>query len=186
MGRADTLCLTEVYYLPLESGSAPTSEGMWPSWSVFNTQEGAAIYKAHNPPAYQIFEIAAGFPCRAMFSVFHDYNPRTNARPAEPYVALSGFGLPARRVVTPGCTVWAPRALPVRVVWRGFLVDSLVSGAVWFGVLSIPLCRAQLRHSRGLCPKCAYDLRHDWASGCPECGWNRENPGGRWPHHGAR
>lgn len=29
------------------------------------------------------------------------------------------------------------------------------------------------RRARGLCPACAYDLRSDFPTGCPECGWNR-------------
>lgn len=28
---------------------------------------------------------------------------------------------------------------------------------------------------RGRCPKCKYELRGDYAHGCPECGWNRTN-----------
>lgn len=40
--------------------------------------------------------------------------------------------------------------------------------------------REDRRLSRGLCPTCAYDLRADFESGCPECGWNRrEEPNGR-------
>lgn len=29
--------------------------------------------------------------------------------------------------------------------------------------------------TKGKCPKCDYDLRGDLSSGCPECGWRREN-----------
>ena len=32
-----------------------------------------------------------------------------------------------------------------------------------------------VRRRRGRCPKCAYDLRHDLATGCPECGWRRSD-----------
>jgi hypothetical protein len=30
------------------------------------------------------------------------------------------------------------------------------------------------RAERGLCPRCRYDIAGKLASGCPECGWNRE------------
>jgi hypothetical protein len=65
------------------------------------------------------------------------------------------------------------RRLPVRPVWPGLLVDSTAFGAVWLGLM---LCFATLysRRSRlGHCPRCGYDLKHDLAAGCPECGWGR-------------
>jgi len=36
--------------------------------------------------------------------------------------------------------------------------------------------REQKRRARGLCPACAYDLRGEFNSGCPECGWNHSRP----------
>lgn len=41
--------------------------------------------------------------------------------------------------------------------------------------------REDRRLSRGLCPTCAYDLRADFESGCPECGWNRRDDQGSAP-----
>ena len=29
------------------------------------------------------------------------------------------------------------------------------------------------RRRKGRCPNCAYDLKSDFSTGCPECGWNR-------------
>jgi hypothetical protein len=31
------------------------------------------------------------------------------------------------------------------------------------------------RRRRGACLNCGYDLRGDFANGCPECGWRRED-----------
>ena len=38
--------------------------------------------------------------------------------------------------------------------------------------LSPERCRARRRQA-GLCPLCAYDLKHDFSNGCSECGWKR-------------
>jgi hypothetical protein len=68
------------------------------------------------------------------------------------------------------------RALPLRPLWRGFLLDSLVFGAAWFLIMPITRIlarniRAVLRRSRGRCGACGYDLT-GLAEGtvCPECG----------------
>lgn len=34
--------------------------------------------------------------------------------------------------------------------------------------------RRARRERRGLCPACAYDVKGNSATGCPECGWNRQ------------
>ena len=62
--------------------------------------------------------------------------------------------------------------LPCRFLPSGFAVDTALYGAVWFGLLFVPgyAVRARRRH-RGLCPDCAYDLRHAEHRRCPECGW---------------
>ncbi len=38
--------------------------------------------------------------------------------------------------------------------------------------LSPKRCRRR-RQQAGLCPECAYDLKHDFRTGCSECGWVR-------------
>ena len=69
-----------------------------------------------------------------------------------------------------------PRALPLRPIFPGFLIDTLFYGAIWFGLLfGFGAARRGLRKRRGLCPMCAYDLRGDLDTGCPECGWNRRD-----------
>lgn len=69
--------------------------------------------------------------------------------------------------------------MPTRPIWGGFLLNTaffalpvwvfflLVAGFIAFGP------RRWWRRKRGRCPRCAYDLRRDFARGCPECGWNR-------------
>ena len=52
------------------------------------------------------------------------------------------------------------------VVMAGIVVFLL------FRKLSPARCRARRRQA-GLCPLCAYDLKHDFSTGCSECGWER-------------
>lgn len=63
--------------------------------------------------------------------------------------------------------------IPASPIWPGLLLDTAFYGAVWLILLFIPGSRRRLRRRRGHCPRCGYDLKHDLASGCPECGWNR-------------
>ncbi|MFT5424728.1 MAG: hypothetical protein ACI89L_002526 [Phycisphaerales bacterium] len=62
---------------------------------------------------------------------------------------------------------------PIDPIWRGIIIDVLFWWLLAFAVLSIPL-RPWLRRRKGRCPKCAYDLKGDFAAGCPECGWGRD------------
>jgi len=43
-------------------------------------------------------------------------------------------------------------------------------------VTFVPLLRHAVRARRGLCHRCGYDLRADFATGCPECGWRQPPP----------
>jgi len=67
------------------------------------------------------------------------------------------------------------RALPLRPIWSGFLINTLFYAPIWFG-LFFGFTRAKrfVRTQRGRCPRCGYDLRGQMHTGCPECGWNRE------------
>ena len=55
----------------------------------------------------------------------------------------------------------------------------MLGGLLLFNVLGLPvgimitMSKLPTRRNRGLCPKCAYDLRHEYHRGCPECGWGR-------------
>ena len=66
--------------------------------------------------------------------------------------------------------------IPLLPIWRGALCNTLLFASIWWASLYAPRTwRRHRRHSRGLCPQCGYDLRHAFALGCPECGWNRPN-----------
>jgi len=67
------------------------------------------------------------------------------------------------------------RNYPTKVLWPGMLANASIYGAptfAFFGFCS-PAVRTARRRRRGVCPRCKYDLVHDYDSGCPECGWNR-------------
>jgi hypothetical protein len=67
-----------------------------------------------------------------------------------------------------------PNVLPFAPLWSGLIGDTAIFAVIWAVVIGVPpACRGSYRRRRGLCPTCAYDLRHDLATGCPECGWNR-------------
>ena len=61
--------------------------------------------------------------------------------------------------------------LPLRPVWPGFVLNSLLYAASLWLLISGPFTlRRMIRRKRGLCPKCAYDLRGTDHAACPECG----------------
>jgi hypothetical protein len=67
-----------------------------------------------------------------------------------------------------------PKALPLRPIWPGFLIDILIYAAIWAGLFfGFTSAKRFIRTRCGRCPRCAYDLRGDLAAGCSECGWNR-------------
>jgi hypothetical protein len=61
-------------------------------------------------------------------------------------------------------------------MWRGLFASSAVWMLPWLYLFfAHGAVRRYLweRRRPGLCPHCRYDLLHDYAGGCPECGWNR-------------
>jgi len=86
--------------------------------------------------------------------------------------------------VVPGPTVFfgmpndGGLRLPLRPIWPGFLLDTGFYGVLWaVPFFGLPLLKQSRRKRKGRCPNCAYDLKRDFQSGCPECGWRRERAG---------
>ncbi len=65
-----------------------------------------------------------------------------------------------------------PRALPLRPLWPGFAVNTLVAAAAWWTLLwTATALRRGWRRQRNRCTRCGYSLRGLPAgSACPECG----------------
>jgi hypothetical protein len=81
--------------------------------------------------------------------------------------------------LTPATGMKRAVALPYRPVWFGLLLNALFYALVLIAlrplmILPRRILREWRRMRRGRCLACGYDLRFDFARGCPECGWRRE------------
>ncbi len=60
---------------------------------------------------------------------------------------------------------------PLRPLWPGFAINTLFYAAILWCLFAAPFAlRRRRRIKRGLCSKCAYDLRGTSSETCPECG----------------
>ena len=63
------------------------------------------------------------------------------------------------------------RLLAYLPIWPGFTVNTLFYAAILWVLIPGPFAlRRLIRRRHGLCPNCAYDLRHAEHEACPECG----------------
>jgi len=122
-------------------------------------------------PEYAV-EFAAGWPCRALWcEIALQEQPLGVADPIHPWRGAIQLRPPSSPT---SIAVAELTALPVWLVWPGLFVNWAVYTGAWlFGLGAMPSLRRRIRRWRGLCPRCAYDLRHNLAAGCPECGWKR-------------
>jgi hypothetical protein len=60
--------------------------------------------------------------------------------------------------------------LPLIPLWPGFFLNALIWGSPVLLVPAVKGLRRSRRRRRGLCPRCAYDLRTVEFVVCPECG----------------
>lgn len=65
--------------------------------------------------------------------------------------------------------------LPYRPIMRGFLINTIVYGSVFWIFARMVALRSHLRRKRGLCVNCGYDLRGTQHQRCPECGCTSSN-----------
>lgn len=152
--------------------STPLIHGSWPihieERDVFMNWSSA--WTVRSGP---MFEVRSGWPVAAMRSrrvTNWDDEKFTYATQCD------GLEIPASslgermRFTLEGNSLNSPyRPVPLVPVWPGFAVCSVfwagVIGAVW----NVPgMVRGAVRRRRGLCAKCAYELRG--LSACPECG----------------
>ncbi len=67
--------------------------------------------------------------------------------------------------------------IPLRMIRRGFIVDTLFYAAVFAALLLVaPRVRSAIRRHRGLCPACGYSLVANTTGVCPECGSTSSHP----------
>jgi hypothetical protein len=120
------------------------------------------------------FSDARGWPVlsfRSVLTLDYVYDQSLAIWVREVHEVLEGFPLP-RKQRTEG--VRNLRAIPLRPIWPGFAINTIFFAAIfWLVALTPVTARRLMRHKRGHCIKCGYDLRGDLNGGCPECGWNR-------------
>ena len=120
--------------------------------------------------ADQSWEIATGWPMRAMFSVLED-KPHNIPYGVSPFEARSGLQLEPRLTAHGP----EPRVLPLRIIPLGFAVNTALAAVLWWLLLlAFPTTRRFLRHRRGACLKCGYGPLPSPDARCSECGWNRD------------
>ncbi len=156
-------------------GHTRVHHGMFSQLIVDGTM-GHVLATAWIVPGDNYSETRAGWPlrtlrCRNLAEI--DMGGRMSitisantANPIEGGIVLSPFptGSPAQS--------W--RALPYQPIWTGVVVNTILyAPLVWILTVSFLKMRRVIRRKRGLCVKCAYDLRGDFSAGCPECGWRR-------------
>ena len=63
------------------------------------------------------------------------------------------------------------RALPLGVIPFGFAINTFFYASIlWLLISGLFALRRFIRHKRGLCVKCGYDLSGAEHEVCPECG----------------
>lgn len=67
--------------------------------------------------------------------------------------------------------------LPLRPIAVGAAINSIFYAFLLsLALYGLPIARHIRRRRKGRCTRCGYDLLRDYASGCPECGWNKPDP----------
>jgi hypothetical protein len=151
------------------------------------------FYRKHPPPHWaatlsidmregyeQVITTATGWPWRCFRS-----EQRINWRPAPQPPPL--LALPPLSPSPPnGPAQHTPPAyhfkhhggldgfIPLQPIWPALAADTALFAAAWCILLFIPPhVRRLARRARGRCGRCGYDVRGQYAAGCPECGWGR-------------
>jgi len=140
-----------------------------PAWAVVNHEYIEALVKSESRDtglAWSSHELAFGWPVRALAG-------RT-------IIKLDGGHTDQGRVHSaiwidskPPRNSFAQRMLPLRPLWRGLLIDTLIYGSVlWCLLVLHGHIRRTVRRRRGRCPACGYPS--SGAGVCSECGESHE------------
>ena len=167
--------------LQLRRERADTPESNDPAWAWDHIRDVEckvaydAVTMQHRPEQVlwkQWVFVTAGWPCTAFRGWdFHVFDPDRKLGNRSPNSRFCLVDVPAPR----GNRGYDESIeLPLFLVWPGFIANTLIYGALWWilfaGLIS---ARAARRARRGLCVRCAYDLRGVSSDVCPECGQAR-------------
>ena len=151
----------------------PAPEGFVPSWTDLGVATSEFIDIVDRSPDSLVLERrwlhCFGWPRRSLWSHWHRIDDP--GEPAPVYTS-GGYVLSLEPWMN-----FIPRALPARPIWSGFTINTIFYAALLWLLAFGPLAaRRFIRHKRGRCIKCGYDLRgtSGGGGGCPECGWGRE------------
>ena len=137
----------------------------------------------HEPPERRLLHVhRAGWPTPAFEG--RAINPKLGKAGQiidASYVAA--FPLPTKKTA-PGTAaasdpmIWrSGRVLPVLPIWPGFAINTALYALAAMTIYGLWwIARRRIRRLRGRCLSCGYDLRRDYSTGCPECGWRRAEP----------
>ncbi len=128
----------------------------------------------HSGYDWIICEIQAGWPARCLNGGIRCSNPplviecvdalllpesKTSNAKANPHYS----SLPTGRIFV------------YRPIWWGLIINIMFYAVLLYAIATgWRYSRRYVRHKRGHCIKCGYDLLSDSRRGCPECGWGRE------------
>ena len=121
--------------------------------------------------AYRYID-AYGWPCLSLWSG-RENRVSGNAHPNivfHPMDVRYGYfsGDPSK--IKPGRS-FTIKVIPYGPLWLGLLINSIFyAGLLWLLIPGPFALRTHLRRKRGLCVKCAYDLKGAEHEVCPECG----------------
>ena len=138
--------------------------GLLPSWSRMNDPPTPLPANVVRPNYYDIMEfdtsskteIAHGWPLLSLNCTHYRSNPDSIIHTIDGILLHVDSKYPLRRTT-----------LPLRPIWTGFALNTILYAVL----LRLPFAlRRLIRRRRGLCVKCAYDLRGTDHKACPECG----------------
>ncbi len=146
----------------------PQFQALGRTWGLSIQNEVVHPSLSRTSPGLGMSLFRSGWPCRAVEVEYQ--GPHFLGTPLNPSWRYS-IELPQRlkvmRIDEPMCY----RPMPYRPIWPGFAINTLFyAGLLWLLIPGPFALRRLIRHRRGLCPACGYDLRHGEHEACPECG----------------
>lgn len=148
--------------------------------SAVRVQWAAAIRQEANPAVcveplteedIEVQFVHSGWPFRSCFG-WCTWGRQQSNLSQKSGVPLQSLGEQHSLYVDPKSNPYFPLRIPLGPDWPGLLANSLLFGAVWFGVFVGPgRVRRVIRRRRRCCESCGYDLSGGTGiENCPECG----------------
>ncbi len=151
-----------------------------PFWARFTPLARGPTRPSSGTPPFRLsytWVIAAGWPCRCVASMGErrsqtgldgSWGAETPEWERGRFTLPTTF-LPGKRWPSALTLYWYP-------LWPGLLANAALYGLlIWLSFFTCGRLRRTLRHRRGRCIHCGYDLRGNSSEACPECGTPRNS-----------